>query len=139
MSRQFLQAFRCAKFEVGQFAHKDHVFAAWLMLRELPLDQAAIEFADCIMCIAVKFAVPEKFHATITHALMVIIASRIDPGESWEHFWSSNCDIADDAMSLLNVYYSRSLLYSNEARQKFVPPDLNPLPITADTRSALSA
>ncbi len=139
MSGQFLQDFRRANLEAGQFGHKDHVYAAWLMLRELPLDSAAIEYAACIRRLAAKFAVPEKFHATITHALMIIISDRFEPGESWDHFWNTHTDIANDAMSLLAVYYTRDLLHSDEARSGFVPPDLRPLPAAADIQTTRSA
>ena len=139
MTTQFLQAFRCADIEAGQFGHKDHVYAAWLMLRELPLDRAAVEYAECIKRIAAKFAVPGKFHATITHALMVIISNRFDASETWERFWNTNKDIANDAMSLLGVYYTKELLYSGAARSRYVPPDLKPLPAKTDIQNAHGA
>lgn len=128
MPEAFLQAFMSANLEADEFTHKDHVRAAWLILQRLPLDQAMDEYARCIRTLAAKFGVPDKFHATITQALMIIIADRLNHGETWDNFWIGNPDLANDAMSLLERYYSRELLYSSDARSDFLKPDLRLLP-----------
>ena len=51
-------------------------------------------------------------------------------GESWDGFSRRIDDLLDKTSPILLRYYSKSRLFSTEARSRFLDPDLEALPAT---------
>lgn len=120
-----------ARFEAGdvapeQFDHEAHVRVAWLMLGVTDLDDCLRRYPQALKRITHRLGVPEKFHATITGFLLLLIAERraAEPNDDWPSFRSANTDLLTAAGDLLRQHYSRDRLGSDLARRQFLPPDL---------------
>lgn len=126
----FLSAFNDCSAPPSAFNHVGHVRIAWIHLQRYPLEQAIRLTCDGIARFALHLGVPDKYHRTLSEALMRIMAQRgaADTGLAWERFLSQNRDLVDDARQLLGRHYSEALLNSAAAKVSFVPPDLLPLP-----------
>jgi hypothetical protein len=71
----------------------------------------------------------DKYHQTITEALVRIIGLRLawQPVSDWQDFLALNPDLVDQAKEVLFQHYSPERLFSDEARSRFVEPDRLPL------------
>ena len=123
----FLAAFLEDRLAPAAFTHREHVRAAWLLLQHMPPDRAAGRMCDALVVMTRRCGAPEKFHRTVTEAFVRLVAGR-SGAASWEAFIAANGDLLLDGRRVLARYYSDALLNSTVARERFVPPDLEPLP-----------
>ncbi len=114
----FLDAVASGEMPARDFGHLEHLRLTRLHLQRAPLE-AAIE-ATCadIARFAARHGADAKFHRTITEALLRLMASSD----------GANPALISDARGLLARHYSPTLLATPEARLRFLPPDLLPLP-----------
>jgi len=138
--REFMTLFENQSLPPEYFAHKGHIRLAWLYLQRYPLELAINKVEQGIKAYAGALGAVDKFHCTITRALVCIMAQRLavsKPGQqaqtsvparektpSWQAFISDNQDLLLDAFGVLQQYYSKALLTSEQARKQFVQPDL---------------
>jgi hypothetical protein len=113
------------------FDHVGHLRAAWLLLQRRPLETAVEETCDAIARLATRLGVPSKYSRTLSEALVRLMAhgGGADPALSWTGFLDANAELKDDALGVLVRYYSNEVLASTAARERFLPPDLQPLPV----------
>ncbi len=132
---EFLAAFETCSLPQEAWTHRAHVRMAWLYLARLPLSEARrVVSAGIRRYNDMRIGKPLAYHETITQAYLTLIASRRDSGESFEAFCGRSEDLLDSKLSALLLYYRRETLFSYEARQAFIPPDLAPFPgISAPT------
>lgn len=114
----FLAAIAACEFPAGDFGHRQHLRLARLHLQSAPLEVAIERTCAAIARFAAHHGAHAKFHRTITEALLRLMAAR----------GPDDAALLDDARGLLARHYSPTLLASTEARLRFVPPDLLPLP-----------
>jgi hypothetical protein len=121
----FLQQFEAATLAAELFSHLGHVRAAFLFLQREPLILAQRHFASAIQRYAGALGKPEKFHTTVTYALLAVMAARqgIQLCKNWGEFVTSNADLVSDGRALLLNYYTITTLDSDNARRQFVLPD----------------
>jgi len=109
------------------FHHADHVRVAWIYLGRLPLLAAADSFAASLERFAAAHGKPQLYHETITLAYLLLIHDRIvrhGRGATWTEFADAHPDLLTWQPSILDRYYSPTLLGSDLARGTFVWPDL---------------
>ena len=108
------------------FRHADHVRVAWIYLGRLPLLAAADSFAASLERFAAAHGKPQLYHETITLAYLLLIHDRIvryGRGATWTGFADAHPDLLMWQPSILDRYYSPTLLGSDLARGTFVWPD----------------
>ena len=111
------------------FDHRAHVRAARHYLQRMSLPQAAHRFRDVLQAYVTGVGAADKFHLTLTYALMHLIHARMQGAATdWDSFASANDDLFANAKALLARHYSHGRLMADEARHSFVEPDLAPLP-----------
>ncbi|NNF67213.1 MAG: hypothetical protein HKM98_06865 [Gammaproteobacteria bacterium] len=113
----------------GPFGHTEHIRLAWIYLRELPTDEAIGRCSRALRGLAESHGDFEKYHETLTVALLRLIASTMaagQPDESWENFRSRATPLFSSARELLAEHYSPGRLEQEEARKSFLPPDRAP-------------
>lgn len=110
--------------------HLGHLRITWLYLQQHDVDRAAGRVAVGLKAYAESLGVPMKFHATITDALVRIMAVRVESmaQEDWTLFLRQNRDLQEDALSVLADYFSNDILFSETARTSLVAPDKKPIP-----------
>ena len=114
----FLAAIASGELPAREFGHLQHLRLAWLHLQGAPLDVAIERCSADIARFAAHHGAHAKFHRTITEALLRLMAAH----------GPHDAALRDDARSVLARHYSPTLLASPEARLRFLPPDLLPLP-----------
>jgi len=119
----------CTVFESGgldasQFTHLDHLGVAFEMLKKYDFLQAAAVYADRIKEMAIEADAPDKFNLTITLAFLSLTAERMHNTQyaDFTTFIDNNPDLLSG--HLMESLYSKKRLYSAQARQLFLLPNL---------------
>ena len=123
MSAQFpLADFVAGRMSVQGFDHRTHVQAGFTLLRENSFAEAAQAYARSVTRMATAAGHPEKFHMTITLAMLSAIAERMpDDRADFDTFADQHPELFDRAF-LLN-HYTKERLECPLARQTFLLPD----------------
>jgi hypothetical protein len=126
--RELIDAFLACRLDAAQFDHRGHLRIAWLMLRHHPLERAIEEICNGIARLAAHLGAPDKYHRTLSEALVRLMAHGGAASLGWEAFLSANPELVTDVRGSVARYYSAELLSSAHARATFVYPDRQPLP-----------
>jgi hypothetical protein len=124
--RDFLAAFEDGTLPEECFHHRDHVRAAWLLLREERRAAALDRFSTALVRFASSRGKAGLYHETITWAYLLLIRERMERGRrdaEWEEFASANPDLLVWKPSVLDRYYTPETLGSDLARRVFLLPD----------------
>jgi hypothetical protein len=130
---ELLRAFEAGTIGKPDWTHETHVRVAWLHLRRDPFATALAKLGAGIRRLNAAHGVVEGletgYHETLTCAFLCAIWATMQsapPGASSEEFWNANPHLW--ARTLPRLYYSRARLLTAEAKARFVPPDIAPLP-----------
>jgi hypothetical protein len=117
-----VEAFERAAIDPRTFHHREHLYVAWCYLRALPLEEALARYVRHLRRLTEALAVPQKFHATMTWAYLVLLdeAMRRFAGASFEELLARAPALS--AAGALEAFYDREQLQSEEARRRFVLP-----------------
>ena len=128
---EFLASFNACTLPPEQFSHAGHIRLAWINLQRHDFDHAVDGTCRGIRAYATHLGAATKFHTTITVALMHLLraAGASDRNVSWYQFVTVNHDLMHNARAVLGRHYSSQGLDSQQARERFVAPDLQPLPV----------
>lgn len=117
----------------AEWSHLAHVRVAWLYLTTVRGADALDRLRSGIRRYNTRvLRRPDRYHETVTVAFARILASRLVPGEDFSAFCSRIGDVLDRNSPVLLQYYSARRLFSDEARNRFIEPDLLPLPTGGD-------
>jgi hypothetical protein len=127
---EFLLRFEALALPEGSISHEAHFRVAWLYLSTWSFDDALYKTIKGFQLFDQKLAGGTKYHATITHAYMYIIFDLYDTGiyASWQDFLAQNTFLLKPVNEVLLKYYTKELLYSDDAKKRFVLPDRMSLP-----------
>jgi hypothetical protein len=125
---EFLSALRDGSLPPAQFNHMGHLRLGWICLQRLAPDDAVALVCSTIASYAASLGAATKFHRTMSEALLHIMRAAGAHATTWDRFVAANPALAANARALLARHYSDALLASDAARQRFVAPDLAPLP-----------
>jgi len=122
---EFLRRFE--ERSLDSFTHRDHIRVAYAYARRGGT-AAAVAGARRIRALAEAAGDHDKYHETITVAWARVIAHLVERGapSSFAAFVAGHPQLED--RGLLRAHYSAELLFSAEARARFVEPDLLALP-----------
>ena len=124
--RDFLAAFADGSLPENCFHHRDHVRAAWLLLRQMPPAAALDRFSGALRRFAAAKGKTDLYHETITWAYLLLINERMERSgrdREWEEFAGRNPDLLTWRPSVLDGYYRPETLGSDLARRVFLLPD----------------
>ncbi len=109
------------------WTHAAHVRVGWLILEtSFSFEQALERLRTGIL----RFNSTNDsigYHETITVAFARLIDTKRVSGDNWLAFSQRNSDLFDK--DVLDRFYSRAVLSSNEAREIFIESDLEELPL----------
>lgn len=121
--RSLVAHFEAGTLDPAWFGHDAHVRVAWLSLREHGLLETLRRQAQGLQRLTRRLGVPGKYHETITVAYALLIAERMQPGQTWPQFEAANRDLFERGAELLSRHWSKERLFGEEARAHFVVPD----------------
>ena len=126
---EFLEEFENLTLKPEEFNHTAHIRIAWLYLSKYNLEDAILLTCKGIKCYAESLGAKEKYHATITCALVRIISLKknLSRGQNFACFIDTNKNLVNNALKILKQYYSDELLFSEKARLTYVEPDISRL------------
>jgi len=130
--QDFLQRLETRAMAASELDHTAHLYAAWAYRRNYPAREAAARCAYSLLRFAMTYGVADKYHHTLTMALLAILYRRLDEAphllSCWDSCLSANPDLVRNAHGVVREYYSEARLADDDARRGFVEPDLKPLP-----------
>jgi hypothetical protein len=127
--KQFIARFESLMLEPDTFDHKAHLRLAFVCIRQDGVEPAVKRVERGIRAFAEHFGARDKYHQTITEALVRVIGLRLthQPVPDWQSFLELNQDLVNQAKEVLLQHYSPERLFSAEARSRFLEPDRLPL------------
>ena len=121
--RELLERFESGTLDPADFHHADHVRVAFLWLREGELLDVLGHFTNRLKQLTASIGKAERYHQTMTCALLVVIAQRIaGADQTWDDFAGANPDLLEWPSAVLRKYYSEEVLASEAARRTFILP-----------------
>lgn len=126
--RQFLQG----TLDPESFTHSAHIRLAWYYLNRWDQAEAIERFTRDLQVYTKQVGAENKYHHTISVALLQLMASHfpaLDNPADWQAFKQDAKPLFAGARELLLQYYSEERLNSDKARQRWVEPDIKPLPL----------
>ena len=124
-----MRRFEACELTEAEWTHEAHVRVGWIAQVSATADEAEARLRNGILRFNTEvLGRRQQYHETVTMAFARIIRDRIRAGESWTEFIARSNDILSRENPILLRYYSHDRLFSDEARSRFVEPDLQPLP-----------
>ena len=128
--RQFCADFSECRVSPDDFNHRAHVRLAYIYLAEHDTDTALALMRSALLAFIQHNNVPvAKYHETLTRAWILAVRHfmAISPAaDSADSFIASNPSLLDSKIML--THYSTEVLFSPEARARFVEPNLELIP-----------
>ncbi|MBI2381072.1 MAG: hypothetical protein HYV16_09985 [Gammaproteobacteria bacterium] len=127
--RELMNAFEDLSLEPALFNHLGHLRMAWCYLHELGTEQGCTEFDLALRRYAAHLGATEKYHATVTGALLALLADAMaqTPAADFDAFAAEHPEFRE-AKVLLARHYSPERLEGAEAKATFIAADRLPLP-----------
>ncbi|MBX3064893.1 MAG: hypothetical protein KF726_18060 [Anaerolineae bacterium] len=125
--QEFVHAFEQDK--LGAFRHRDHIRLAWCYLKDHGWEQGLLRIRQGIQHFALAHGAATKYHETMTvfWAQVVQMHMAMDENGDFESLVARYPELLDK--TLVEKHYSRDRLFSEQARQVWIEPDLVPLPV----------
>ena len=128
--RMFRSEFETGTLKPAVFGHREHLRLAYVHIVEHGARAAATTFSCSLRDFLKRHEVdPGKYHETLTQAWLLAVRhfmDRTEDAECADAFLDRSKALLD--RDLLLTHYSRERLFSEEARLRFVEPDLEPIP-----------
>jgi hypothetical protein len=128
--RDFRREFEACNFPPAQFNHRAHIRLAYIYLSGHDADTAHQLMRSALLSFLKYHGVDvSKYHETITRAWIDAVRhfmEKTPSAESADDFMEKNPRMLDSKIML--THYSAEVLFSDEARAKFVEPNLEPIP-----------
>jgi hypothetical protein len=113
------------------FGHREHLHLTWLAVRRVGMPAAVTLVGDGIRRTARYAGMPQKYHVTVSHAWVRLVAHHV--AERGRHeapgfgaFVKAHPALLDKR--LLTRFYRSTTLAGERARRGWVEPDLAPFP-----------
>ncbi|HJQ70943.1 MAG TPA: hypothetical protein VKA70_18350 [Blastocatellia bacterium] len=128
--QDFRREFEAGRFPPAEFNHRAHIRLAYVYLSEHDDDTAHQLMRSALLSFLVRHGVDvSKYHETITRAWILAVRHFMEKttgSESYDAFIEKNPIMLDSKIML--THYSAEALFTDEARAKFVEPNLDPIP-----------
>src|SRR5262245_15782516 len=128
--RQFRADFEACRIPTSAFDHRAHVRLAYSYLAEHDTDTALAMMRNALVTFIQHNNIPvAKYHETLTHAWILAVRhfmANSAAADSAESFIAENPRLLDSKIML--THYSTEVLFSPEARARFVEPNLELIP-----------
>ena len=121
---EFLVAFKSALLPTAHFHHADHLRLAWLIVHRMPLAESEAWIRTAISHYAATHGLSGLYHETVSLAWVRLVATHHEA--TFDEFL--HVHQARLRFNLLHEFWSAALLASPAAKQRWVEPDLRPLP-----------
>ena len=128
---QFLVAFEAGQIANQNFHHRDHLRLAWIQIRRLGLERASESVAMAIRQFAAHHGNADRYHDTMTRFWVRVVGMGINrhPTLPFDDLLAAEPHLLDKNLPFL--HWSRERMRSDEARRRWVEPDLRLMPASS--------
>ena len=130
----YLDNFNKLLISPDSFHHREHLRIAYILICKYGVKEACSMLGKGIKAFLDHAGVDgSKYHETLTCAWILAIYHFMNlSGDSYgfKEFIANNPVLLDK--NLMNSHYSKSILMSKKAKQKFIKPDKDPIPVYHD-------
>jgi hypothetical protein len=128
--RRFRADFEAGGLTPEAFDHRGHIRLAYVHLAEADPDTALASLRSDLQSFLRHQGIPaSKYHETLTRAWILAVRhfmATSPPAASADDFIDRNPGLLDSGIMM--THYSTDLLFSQEARARFIEPNLDPIP-----------
>jgi hypothetical protein len=128
---QFQRDFENLEVPAGAFDHRAHLRLAYGYLCQGSAESAHASMQRALRAFLAHLGIPDgKYHETMTRAWILAVRHFMQktPAQGCaDAFIDANPELLDSKIML--SHYSADLLFSTAARQDFVEPDIEPIPL----------
>jgi hypothetical protein len=127
---EFLRMFEAAELGLARFGHHEHLRMAWLYTTRCGRGEAEERATSGIRHLAERHGAPHKYHETLTRAWVRAVAHYLGAGthtDDFENFLRRHPSLMRNDLML--SHYTAGLLWSDDARARWIEPDLSPIPV----------
>ncbi len=125
-----LGAFEACQLSPADFGHREHLRIAYLYLRLYPFDLALEKLRTGLQHLLAHLGAPvSAYHETVTRAWLLAVQHFMTargPASGSEEFLAASGVLLDK--NIIFSHYNRETLMSPSTRERFVDPDLEPIP-----------
>ena len=124
----FLNQFQTCKLPEALFDHEAHLRLAWLHISKYGPKQAIQNVSDQILRYTQHLGAEDIFHKTVTVAAVKAVHHFMEKAksETFADFIAEYPRLKTNMMDLLAQHYSFNIFQNDEARQRFLEPDIAP-------------
>ncbi len=125
---RFLAAFTAGEIANQDFHHRDHLRLAWIQIRRLGLPHALEAVTAAIRQFAAGHGHGDRYHETMTRFWLLVVAMGISrhPTLAFDELLAAEPHLLDK--NLPYRHWSRERMGSEDARQRWLEPDLRLMP-----------
>lgn len=128
---EFKKQVETCKFDVQDFNHRAHLRLAYIYLTQNDKDTAINNMRATLLRLLRHVGIDpsQKYHETLTKAWILAVHHFINNTEksnSADDFIDQNPIMLDS--KIMMTHYSAELLFTDNAKSKFVQPNLDPIP-----------
>ena len=127
---EFRMAFEAGAIAPADFSHRAHVRLAYVYLADTDVNLALERMRGALLVFLTRNNIPaSKYHDTLTRAWILAVnhfMHRTPETTSSDDFIARNEVLLDSKIML--THYSADLLFSDQAREQFIEPNLDPIP-----------
>ncbi len=122
---QLVEKFEAQSIAGGDFNHRNHLRVAWYYLNHYSITAARERVHQGLIKLTKVLGVEEKYHRTMTDFFIdyLLQVKWYLNSESWDEVESLCEFLLKDAKSLIRIYYSESVIESEQARKEYVEAD----------------
>lgn len=128
--RDFQTAFESGRFPPAQFDHRAHLRLTYIYLAGHDTETACRLMREALENFLARHHIDmSKYHETLTRAWIMAVRhfmAKTAHAESADAFIDQNPQMLDAKIML--THYSAEVIFSEEARARFVEPNLDPIP-----------
>lgn len=128
--RDFRRQFEAGSIRPADFDHRAHLRLAYVYLVGRDPETACQSMRTALLDFLDAHSIdPGKYHETMTRAWILAVhhfMQGTSRAASADDFIDQNRRMLDSTIML--THYSRALLFSDNARETFIEPDLDPIP-----------
>ncbi|MCL6267463.1 hypothetical protein [Flagellimonas myxillae] len=126
--REFEQAFRECLLPVTHFDHEAHLRLAWIHLKQYGLEIALENICTQLTAFVAHHGADDKYNTTLTVASIQMIHHFMGNSKAghFPGFLTEFPQLKTNFKGLINSHYSMDIFNSEEAKARYLEPDILP-------------
>ena len=125
---EFENQFNHCSFDEKLFTHEAHLRLAWIHIKNYGIEEAIENVSDQLLNFVNHVGAKDKFNKTLTVAAIKAVNHFVlkSKADNFKDFITEFPQLKNRFKELIKTHYSFDVFNSNEAKEKFLEPDLVP-------------